>query len=186
MNTDAATAADDPFEAVGYDDHLPVAWTPGGAPTGPALDRLNAELARSLSALAVIEEAGVDPAEESEPVTHEVLRLESKVDLLLSLVGRLMLDRIELPDAADLTLRAGGVEWLSPPPDLAAGDEGLVTIYVNPDIPLPLRLPGRVLRADGGHAAVVFEGLIAEVGDHLSKYVFRHHRRQIARAREQR
>lgn len=107
------------------------------------------------------------------------------MDVLLSLMSRLMADQAGLPPRHSVVLRAGSVEWSGPEQAKAKpGDMGYTVIYANPVLPLPLRLPGRVVgsleRSGARWLQTRFEHLTPAVAASLEKMVFRRHRRQVA------
>ncbi len=174
------------FEGISLYERLPFSWL--GADLGDlnALDQASHESARTLQALAVYEEM---PREMSSESTHhvsaEILHLQVKVDVLLSLVGRLVSENAGLPPRHSLVLRGHSVEWSGADQAKAKpGDTGYALIYPNPMLPLPLRLPARVVgaveRSGARWLQTRFENLSPAVAAGLEKMVFRRHRRQVA------
>ena len=153
------------------------------------LARLNAENLQVLHADASIAESHrlVDAKDEERPWLADIARLEYKLDVLMALVGRLLARDAGLPPSTSLRMFAHGIEWVTRDSRPVAGTRGVVTLYVNPAFPQPLRLPGAITghRADEGGlwAQFEFQGLGAQLVEMLEKLVFRHHRRQIAEAR---
>jgi len=157
--------------------------------TDPAeLDHYNQETARALQALALFEEAPKELSTDAVPKGQEFLHLEAKVDVLLSLVTRLVSHQEGLPKRHNTVLRADTLEWTGPCAEQArTGDTGVITIYPNPMLPMPFRLAGRVVstveRAGVKWRLTRFENLSPLVSVGLEKLVFRRHRRQVATAR---
>lgn len=181
-----STRAAADFEGISLFERLPFAWSAADLGDMNQLDHANHETARALQALAVYEEA---PREATSDVSHhanpELLHLQVKVDVLLSLVGRLLADQSGLPPRHSVVLRGQSVEWSGPDQSQARpGDTGYALIYANPVLPLPLRLPGRVVgsveRAGSRWLQTRFEHLTPAVAAGLEKMVFRRHRRQVA------
>lgn len=172
------------FEGISLYERIPFAWTPAELGDLNELDHANHESARALQALAVFEEA---PREGSgDPhAGSDLLHLQVKVDVLLSLVGRLISDQAGLPARHSVVLRGSSVEWSGPDHAKAKpGDSGYAVIYPNPALPLPLRLPARVVgsveRSGARWLQTRFEHLSPGVAAGLEKMVFRRHRRQVA------
>ena len=174
------------FEGISLYERLPFNWL--GADLGDLneLDHANHETARALQALAVYEEM---PRELSSDSSHhansDILHLQVKVDVLLSLVGRLMSNQAGVPARHSVVLRAQSVEWSgSDHAKAKPGDCGYAVIYPNPMLPLPLRLPSRVVasveRSGARWLQTRFENLTPAVAAGLQKMVFRRHRRQVA------
>lgn len=174
------------FEGISLFERLPLAWEAADLGDVTRLDQANHETARALQALAVYEEAPREPASDTgHHASPELLNLQVKVDVLLSLMGRLMADQAGLPPRHSVVLRAGSVEWSGPEQARAKpGDMGYTVIYANPVLPLPLRLPGRVVgsleRSGARWLQTRFEHLTPAVAASLEKMVFRRHRRQVA------
>jgi len=110
------------------------------------------------------------------------------VDVLLSLVTRLVSHQQGLPKRHNTVLRADTLEWTGPSAEQArTGDTGVIVIYPNPLLPMPFRLAGRVVstveRAGIKWRLTRFENLSPLVSVGLEKLVFRRHRRQVAIAR---
>jgi hypothetical protein len=174
------------FEGISLYERLPFGWTPAELGDLAELDQANHETARALQALAVYEEMPREPT--SDTAHHpspELLHLQVKVDVLLSLVGRLMVGTAGVPARHSLVLRGHSVEWSGPDHAKAKpGDAGYALIYPNPALPLALRLPARIVgsveRSGTRWLQARFEHLAPAVAAGLEKMVFRRHRRQVA------
>lgn len=172
-----------------YEDRLPLHWQPTEAAVAEGgsshVDEANAEFLRIMVAL---EEHPPEPTEERPEIAHEMRRLESKVDLLLSMVSRLLVRQRPLPDPVPLRLSGAGIEWLSSQAPVK-GEYLLLDLYLCRDFPLPLLLTGKVAQVTeepaGRRTTVIFEGLGGTVRDWLDKIVFRQHRRRIAHSRRE-
>ena len=180
-----------------YEDVLPLRWrvrefdAPGnsGAP-----DDANREFLRFVS---IIEEQVVQSlGDEPEEVAREILRIETKLNLLLDMVAKLLTRQVDLPRALPVRLSARGIEWFCDDAALAqpschGGPEALrpgagidVEIFLRPDYPRPLALPARIERlsgeAGGMRVAAAFEEFGAPVRDLLEGMIFRRHRQSVA------
>lgn len=173
-----------------YEDRLPLHWQPTAAAAAEGgsshVDEANAEFLRIMAAL---EEHPPEPTEERPEIAHEMRRLESKVDLLLGMVSRLLVRQRPLPDAVPLRLSATGIEWLSSQAPVMTGEYVLLDLYLCRDFPLPLLLTGKVAQVKdepaGRRITVIFEGLGGTARDWLDKVVFRQHRRRVAYSRRE-
>ncbi len=178
----------DSSSGLGYSDEIPVAFEPGELPEGAVQDRTNAGVVRIIRALTAFEDVAGDPAEEDSPLSHLMVRVEGKLDLLLNLVGGLVHRHVELPRRHRVRVCVSGLEWCDAPAELDQGQTGVIVLYPQPAIPISLRVPGTVTAAgtEGGQRLLMLEyfGLTSEARDLVSKYVFRHHRREIARIRD--
>jgi hypothetical protein len=124
--------------------------------------------------------------DESPALLHELQRLEYKVNILLRLVGELALRSSGLPAAQPVRMSARAIEWIGEAGP-AAGATGLLSLYINPALPQPLRIPcvvaGQRIIDDSRATQLRFMGLSEAVVDMLEKLIFRHHRRLVAGAR---
>ncbi len=176
------------FDGLALHDFLPLAWEPSPLSDPAELEHYNQETARALQALALFEEAPKEISTDAIPKGQELLHLEAKVDVLLSLVTRLVSQQQGLPKRHNTVLRADSLEWTGPGAEQArTGDTGVIVIYPNPLLPMPFRLAGRVVstveRAGIKWRLTRFENLSPLVSVGLEKLVFRRHRRQVAIAR---
>ena len=170
-----------------FEDLRPVAFAPGALPGGIELAHLNSDNHQLLAAEASLEEARVHEAlkDESPALVHELQRLEYKLNILLRLVADLSLRHNALPPARAIRLTSRGLEWRGDGPPVGAS--GLLSLYINPALPQPLKIPVRIVAersADGQRIAQLeFCGLSDAVAALLDKLIFRHHRRLVAGAK---
>ena len=171
-----------------FEDNLPLAWSPGPLAEGVVLARLNADNQQLLGAEASLDEVRVHDAlkDESPALVHELQRLEFKLNILLRLTAELAVRNNALPPPQRVRLSARGLEWFGATL-LAAGDTGVVSVYINSALPQPLKVPCTVAAgrsADGERVAqLLFNGLSEATRDLLAKLIFRHHRRMVAGSR---
>jgi Atypical PilZ domain, cyclic di-GMP receptor len=172
-----------------FEEMMPLEWAEAPLPAGPELARLNADNFQLLGAESSLEEARVHDAlkEESPALVHELQRLEYKLNILLRLTADLSVRHSGLPAAQAVRLSSRGLEWLGADPKAGVGQTGLASLYVNPALPQPLKLPCRIAgerQADGRRALQFqFAGVSESVAEAIDKLIFRHHRRLIAGAK---
>jgi hypothetical protein len=176
------------FDGLALHDFLALNWEASPLTDPAELEHYNQETARALQALALFEEAPKEISTDAIPKGQEFLHLEAKVDVLLSLVTRLVSHQEGLPKRHNTVLRADSLEWTGPCAEQArTGDTGVITIYPNPMLPMPFRLAARVVstveRGGAKWRLTRFENLSPLVSVGLEKLVFRRHRRQVATAR---
>src|ERR1700733_3734259 len=125
-----------------FEESLPVVWTPGILAEGAQLARLNADNHQLLGAESSLDEVRVHEAlkDESPALLHELQRLEYKVNILLRLTAALTLRDSGLPTAAPVRLSSLALEWFGEH-SLQAEATGLLSIYINPSLPQPLKIP---------------------------------------------
>ncbi len=160
---------------------LPVAWKDMPAALGDgeyaALHEGNLML---LNAIAVMDQPPHGDNDESLAIHQDIFRVEAKLDLLTSLVTRL-LDKYELvPPLAAVTLTARSFHWHGSMLPAEAGRSGIIELYVHPLVAAPLRLPARIEKA----GVAVLAELPATMRNALEKFLFRQHRRQVAGHRQ--
>jgi hypothetical protein len=181
--------SDTPSDALGrglhYDDHLPLRWRPASVAeqTSSHIAEANAEFLRVMTAF---EEHGPERSDERPELAHEILRIESKLNLLLDLMGRLLAQQLKLPAPVPVSLSAERLAWTSAKAP-SVGDTLLVELYLRPEYPSPLTLPVKVLSVipekGGRRTTAEIVNLDDKVREWWEKTIFRHHRRQIAQAR---
>ncbi len=181
---------ENPFgDGLVFDQSLPLAWASSGPIEGGELYRLNVDNLQLLSAESSLEEVRVQEAlkDESPALVHELQRLEYKINILLRLTAEIAVRNKALPEPQRVRLAARGLEWWGGDAPVV-GVTGVLSLYINPTLPQALRLPARVAGEIGdGPARVVrmpFVGLSEAVIDAIEKFIFRHHRRLVAGAKQ--
>ena len=166
---------------ISYSTVLPLSCAAGPVPELLRQQWTHANIAL-LRALATIEamptEREIDPG----PTTKALDRLEAKVDLTLSLLGRLLSQGTAMPPAVPLTLSAHAIEWDSATAP-KVGDEVAITLFLSQKLPQPLLLCATVvaveMRPAGVHTRADLLPAGAEMQDWLERTIFRYHRRAI-------
>jgi hypothetical protein len=171
-----------------WQDKLPVAWKPLARPLDAAsIAALTERNLKILQVCAALEEQGaVDKQDDSAPHAADLARLETKVNLLLELVGQILAALGPRPPATLVRFNAHGAQW-HPLQPVQAGEHGLLEIWLKPSLPQPLTLPANVTHVtkDGQVKA----GLVPPgeaIADLIEKLAFRHHRRHVAGVRQPR
>jgi hypothetical protein len=175
------------FEKLGYEDLLPVRWSPQPAAPGDVQAQSLAE--RNLRVLqacdALEEKGGLEKADDESPHSADIMRLDFKLNLLLELAGQLLAQSQPRVETTQIRFNAMGATWKTGE-TLTGGSHGILEITLRDVIVQPLHLPAEVVAgADAGFARVRFLALGETVADHIEKLVFRRHRRKIAGARQQ-
>ncbi len=181
-------AASETFEGVALHDQFGLDWESAPIDNLMLLEHCNQEAARILQAIAVFEEAPREVSTDSGQIEYELMHLEAKTDVLLSLVGMLVAANQTPADPHTVVMRANSVEWTGRAADsIQRGDTGFITLFVNPQMPLALRLPASIVGSTERNGRrwllTQFEGLGPAVQEGMEKLIFRRHRRQIALAR---
>ncbi len=169
-------------QVISYRDRLPLRWTPLAAlPEGLEAERLAESNLRVLGTVAMLAEhapAKDDPT----PAELEMQRMHLKLNLLLELVGSFLTLQSSRPQPMPLRLSWRGVAWSAG--GVEAGAAGIVEIHLSAALPQPLRLPARIVAADGDETVAEFAAMPEFCQAALERHVFLHHRREIAETRQ--
>lgn len=170
-------------ERVCVDDQLRLSLVPReeGASTLAQLGERNLS---TLASIAAIEERRADGADDDSPVLQELARLDAKLNALVDIVNRLLVPASTLPGRVHVRFNAIGALV---PATLLPVATGAVCMRIHLDAcpSLPLELPARVQRRlDDGLAFLALEPLGDAAADAIERFVFRHHRRKVAEARQ--
>ncbi|MEO1765719.1 PilZ domain-containing protein [Thiobacter aerophilum] len=160
---------------------LPLAFTPRERFDGQELaDWMRGNVAM-LQALASLESSRERDGESGgNPL---LARLEAKIDLTLTLVGELLRRQTPLPPATAMALTSQTIAW-EHPQTLAPHSQGVVSLYVSPRLPWPLKLPVEIIGTQDGKTRAKLIHLSEEAQEWLDRTLFRHHRRAVhARAK---
>jgi hypothetical protein len=145
--------------------------------------RLAERNAAALATIAALEERRADNTEDDNPVMQELMRLDAKLNALIHMINRVALPADALPPRQALRFNAIGA--LLPDALVPAGEALLLRLCFDACPGVPLELPARVERRFGdGRAFVAFHALGDGVAASLERFVFRHHRRKVAGARQ--
>lgn len=175
-------------ESIASEDARPLALLP---PLPEARQR--AALARAetlMRALALLDEARADETE-SPDGDPAIRRLESKVDLLVGMVGALLQRDQPVDPVRPLHWSSrGAMVELGEAEAPAPGDARLLRLQPSDTLPEALLLPAHVLAVDtagdGARAWLRFDPLPATLEALLERHLFRLHRRAVAERRRQR
>jgi len=167
-------------DTICLDGVLPVSWAamPAGF-TDHEYSAMHEGNLMLLNAIAVIDQPQVHDGDESGLLHQDMFRIEAKLDLLTSLVTRLLDKYALVPPLASVTLTARQFLWHGQVIPAEPGTTGIIEIYVHPLVAAPLRLPARV---ESNGVAQLSE-LPLSMKNALEKFLFRQHRRRVAEHR---
>jgi len=142
-----------------------------------------------LQGLAVAEDVRGDDPEDRKEATPSQQRIEAKLDLVLSLLGRLARRHDDMLPVTALRWSHRGLRLdMASPLDAGTGADGVVTLqpasWLSDHIELPARVLAQVEGTHAHHLWLQFEGLGAGLAEAMDRHLFRLHRRQIAEARQ--
>jgi hypothetical protein len=132
-----------------------------------------------LRSLASMESMALE-SDETDELRMEIQRLENKVDLMLDMLMELASRANPPPQEVQVRFNEYALEWRDEPA-VTPGQWVELSLYLNPRFPQPLLLPGVVDQNDPN--VVHFEELTENFRDLLSRFIFRQHRRLVARKR---
>lgn len=144
---------------------------------------LNERNLHVLRTLASLDERRVEnSADVDDPVMQELQRMDSKLNVLLDIVDRLLLPATLLPPRHPVSFNAVGL--IVPAGLLPPDGRLLVRMHFETCRALPLELPVQQGKAVGSdNVFLCFRELSEAVEDGLERFVFCHHRRKVAEAR---
>lgn len=161
---------------------LPIRWHPGAPDARARRQQSNEDVLRLIYGL---DDRRPELTDEDPPVAHELSRLDFKVNLLLDVVGQILLTHLELPPPAPVRVSSEEIAWRSARPPVA-GEAVEVEVYLDLRYPRAVFLPGRVTAVVKDRVTVRYEELGDGARDWLEKFIFRSHRREVARIRRER
>lgn len=134
-----------------------------------------------LEALLLMDSQRVVDVDDTAGYHQDLLRLEAKTDLLITMVSRLLNRQEGRPPLAAVVLSSQALVWVD---GLVGAVDGLceVDLYLSPLAAAPLTLTGRLTEP----GRLQLTGIGPALQSALEKYLFRQHRRAVADARNNR
>ncbi len=170
------------------EDELPFVWRIAAAKNTYA--ESNARILQVC--LALDDQAPIDKVEDQSQ-GNELARLDLKVNLLLDLVGRLLLQNQSRPVSTRVRFNSRGASWKSADVGNTSNtmqsvapklnERGVFEVYLHNCLIDPLRLPGRIESVDADRVQVEFDRSAEQVVNLIDKLTFRRHRRRVADTR---
>ena len=143
-----------------------------------------------LKGLAIAEDVRGDDPDERKEATPTQQRIEAKLDLVLSLLGRLARRHEGAPAPTALRWSHRGMRLdATSPVACTEGAPGIVVVqpaaWLSDQIELPVVVLAQVEGSHGlHHLWLQFDALNAGLAEAMDRHLFRLHRRQIAEARQ--
>lgn len=151
-------------------------------PDVDAYARYNERNMHILRALDSLDERRAESAEDDSPVLQELQRIDSKINVLLDIVDRLLVPVSVLP--ARHPVRFNAIGAVLPENLLPAGATFLLRLYIDTCKAMPLELPcAPGPKLNEGMVFVYFLCVSDGAADGLDRFIFCHHRRKVAEAR---
>lgn len=171
-------------ERLVYEDRIHLACT---VSNGSWDERQQAEMRERnlhiLATLDALEERRGDIDEES-PLLQELVRIDNKLNVLMDIVTRLLVPDSVLPPRVDIRMNAAGALL---PSGLVPANGERISLRMHIDALRALPLEFAALRQAGPTPDTVFlafEPMDDALREALERFVFRHHRRKVAEARQ--
>lgn len=174
-----------------YEDTLPLSWARMKTPVKESTSiRMNEAAFSILQAVMACDDApALDHPDELSSVEQEVLRIDTKLTLLIELVGDLLAHTGLTAQKTKVTIGSQKISWLTDDPP-APGGRICISLCLIPGVPKPVDLMAEAVLIEpdrkGYRVEADLVGLSPSVTDLLEKIIFRHHRRIVARARRYR
>jgi hypothetical protein len=146
-----------------------------------------------LQAVLSMDTLALEADDESDPMTHELVRLDNKLNLLMLMVGKLLHESVGLPQAVPAVVSAHAVEFQvarDAAKDLLAQPTPpvMLEVFLNPHIPAAVTLLADITLTPGADGAVAVQARFRESDSKslelMEKFVFRQHRRAVALAKK--
>ncbi len=136
-----------------------------------------------------LEESPTEALEDHPGLAQEIQRLDMKINVLLELVGHIASRESMLPVPCSLRLGPDAIQWCSPHPPPAIGSQLKMELFLERRFPFPLVLSGMVDSLSGENSQtqvrVTLHAMSTPLQELLEKFVFRCHRRHIARMKRE-
>jgi hypothetical protein len=124
----------------------------------------------------------VHEIDEDDMVHHELHRLEVKMDLILDLLTEVVSQSQILPASVPIEFNEYAIQ-LPPTAEIETDMNVRIDLYLDPAFPKPVILFARVYSVEPFRLEI--QHVSEVITDLLSRYIFRQHRRQIAKERSE-
>lgn len=172
------------FTGLSCDINLPLEWSLLPDPDGlsSAVERANQNCLKIILGL---DEGLHEVADESAELNHDLQRMDFKINIILEMVAQLASQNSQIPASVDIKLSSTLVQWPVPTNPPEQGQVVQAKIYMDARFPFPVVIIGNVISVtpmESGYCVIVEHAQANACSlELLEKYIFRCHRRQIAR-----
>jgi len=168
---------------------IPFSWAVTDGMDDNALVLIDADNYSRLQIIQGLEESVSDALDELPGLAQEIQRMDSKINVLLELVAHIATQDSGLPRATSLVLGADFIQWVSQRPTPELGSELRMELFLERRFPFPLVFSGVVELVSPHHSAaqvlVKLHSMSGGMQELLEKFIFRCHRRHIARMKRE-
>ena len=119
------------------------------------------------------------PAEHSE----ELAALDFKMNIVLELLADMLTQQLDLPTAVELRLGSSELIWEGGKQFPVIGEYIELSIYLHKTFPRPLLVRAQVTHLGENNCKVALDELPEGLQDMFDKFIFAHHRREVANSR---
>lgn len=174
----------DSLSGVTCETHMALRWERVAEGTSDAefasLAALNEDRLRIING---IDDYQAESEEDMLEIAVQLQRLEFKVNLALDMLSELLLGRANVPQPMAVSLGLSRLSWQGGAlPGI--GELVRAEVYLHRRYPFPVVLTGRVDKVIADRVELLLEPQPESVRVLLEKFIFRCHRRQIARLRQ--
>jgi hypothetical protein len=138
-----------------------------------------------LKVILALDEVIHETADETADLNQDLQRLDFKINVILELLGQIMVQNNPMPESTAVKLGPRAIQWQMDSTPPAVGEALEVQAYLDHRFPFPLLLSGMVGQVTPQESGVLvhleLDELAEAAQDLLEKYIFRCHRRHIAR-----
>ena len=172
---------------------IPLRWRKQEQPLGDGpWMMIHSENVKLMEVLVSGEDAADLEQQRDREVFKEIRKLDAKLNLMMSWMGRILWQQQEMPSLQVVNLSAKGLQFYvnanKTEPQVAENDELFMELFLEPRYPQPFTTLAQVIQVipQGGacEVSVRFIQLSEPNQQWLDKYVFRLHRRQVAMSRK--
>lgn len=116
---------------------------------------------------------------DAEGESAHLQKLDAKIDLMLHLLAHSLQGSRPLPQSVNLEFGPEQISWQELGTAPAVGDTVVISLYLNPGLPLPVRLPAHITGYREGRVTARLAELGEDLEESWQQWVFRQHRRDI-------
>ena len=120
--------------------------------------------------------------EKDKQADTDLHRLEHKIDLIMQMLSQILQNKTSIPQQTLLRLGASEVSWYAP--EVKAGERYAIVIHLNNRTSIPIQALVTITETESGWCHGQLQGLRPDELSAWERWVFRHHRRQIASSRK--
>ncbi len=177
------------FGGLSCDVNLPLEWSSLAGFSSSLSSSVERANQNCLKIVLGLDEGMHEAPDENAELSQGLQRMDFKINIILELVGQLVSQNIQMPISTDIKLGPKAIQWLASTNPPEPGQKVQIKIYLDARFPFPYLIFGSVTSVtpvkDGDCIVVETAQENAYSLELLEKYIFRCHRRQIARIKSE-